>query len=280
MKLLRFGEVGKEKPGCLDTEGRIRDLSALITDLGPAEMMPAVIDRLKSVDLRTLPLVCGNPRLGSPIANPPNIIGIGLNYKNHGPGVDMPPEPMVFFKHTSSLCGANDPILRPAGAIELDYEAELAVIIGMRAYCIDRNESVQCIAGYVMCNDVSERDYQNNRGGGFCKGKSSPGFTPLGPYLVTPDEIENPANLKIICKVNGRVMQDSSTAEMLFPVDYLIAYLSQFMQLMPGDVITTGTPARTMALSPKLVPEDVVEISIVGLGERCQIVQDCKKVSE
>lgn len=151
------------------------------------------------------------------------------------------------------------------------------MIIGKPAYCIDRSEAFQYIAGYVMCNDVSERDYQNNRGGGLCKGKSSPGFTPLGPYLVTPDEIVNPANLKIICKVNGKVIQDSSTAEMLFPVDYLIAYLSQFMQLMPGDVITTGTPARTIASSPKLVADDLVEIGIDGLGERCQIVQDCKR---
>lgn len=272
MKLLRFGDAGRERPGCLDRDGQLRDLSALFADIGPAQMAPPIIARLRAIDPQTLPLVDGQPRLGSPISNPPNIIGIGLNYKNHGPAADMPREPVVFFMHTASLCGPNDPIPRPPGAYELDYEAEVAVVIGTPAYRIERRDAWNHVAGYAICNDVSERDYQNHHGGGLCKGKSCPGFTPIGPYLVTPDEIEDPSDMKIICAVNGVVMQDSTTAEMLFPIDYLIAYVSRFMPLQPGDIISTGTPARTIDPTPRLVPGDVVEIRISGLGERRQLV--------
>ena len=277
MKLLRFGKAGQEKPGCLDQQGNIRDLSAVITDVNCDTIDDAVIRKLQKLDLATLPLVDQPQRFGSPIANPRNLIGIGLNYKDHGPAAKNQtdnPDPAVFFMHTSSLCGANDPIWRPLGATALDFEAEVALVVGKPTYRVSRQQALNHIAAYATCNDISERDYQNNRGGGLCKGKSSPGFTALGPYLVTPDEIADPFDMKINCKVNGITMQESSTKEMLCPLDELVAYLSYFMQLLPGDVISTGTPARTMNPTPKLVPGDVLEMRISGLGERKQIVME------
>ena len=275
MKLLRFGPAGAERPGLLDRAGRIRDLSGVVGDIGPAELDPAQLGRLKTLDPAGLPAVEGEPRLGPPLTGIGNIVAIGLNYRDHATETKgtPPPEPIIFMKHTGSISGPFDAIPVPPQGSRLDWEAELAVVIGKPAHRIAEADAWEHIAGYTICHDVSERDAQFKMQGQWCKGKSEPGFCPLGPYLVTRDEIPDPQAIAIRLSVDGEVMQDSSTAQMIFPVGFLVAYLSRFMRLLPGDVITTGTPAG-VGLGRKrfLAAGETVEITLTGLGTQRQTV--------
>ena len=275
MRLLRYGLIGHERPGLLHSDGTIRDLSGVVHDLDPATLSPEVLARIRSTDPETLPEVAAHPRLGPPVARVGNIMGIGLNYADHARETkgEPPPEPILFFKHTGSLCGPTDPIYFPVGAKRLDWEAELGVVIGTAAHNVDEAHALDHVAGYLTLNDVSERDNQFIHQGQWGKGKSAPGFCPIGPYLVTPDMVPDPQNLSVKLAVNGEMMQNSSTAEMIFPVRFLIAYLSRFLRLLPGDIIATGTPAG-VGLGRKLFlkPGDVVEASVGDLGSQRQAV--------
>jgi 2-keto-4-pentenoate hydratase/2-oxohepta-3-ene-1,7-dioic acid hydratase in catechol pathway len=277
MRLLRFGPQGHEKPGMLDADGTIRDLSAHIHDITPETLLPECLKSLSTLDPSTLPIVEAPRRIGAPITSVPNIIGIGLNYADHARETkgEPPPEPILFFKHTGSLCGPNDDIIFPPNARRLDWEAELAVVIGSPAHRITEDEAMDHVAGYMICNDVSERDAQFKRQGQWAKGKSAPTFCPVGPYLVTRDEVPDPQDLSINLTVNTEPMQVSSTQEMIFSVKYLVAYLSQFLRLMPGDIIATGTPAG-VGLGRKLFlkPGDVIETTITGLGQQTNTVTE------
>lgn len=273
MKLVRYGAKGQEKPGILDAEGAIRDLSGVIADLTGAELAPDRLARLAALDPATLPPVPGTPRLGSCVARMGKIIGVGLNYRDHAAetGAAVPTEPMIFMKATSGLSGAHDDVVLPRQATKLDWEVELAVIIGTRAQYVDRADAMAHVAGFAVMNDYSERAFQKERGGQFTKGKSADGFAPLGPWLVTRDEVPDPQNLRLWTEVDGVRMQDGTTADMVFPVDFLVAELSQFMTLEPGDVITTGTPAGVAAgRNPPnwLRAGQVVEVSVEGLGRQ------------
>ncbi len=275
MRLLRVGPIGHEKPGILDNSGSIRDLSAHISDITPDTLRPECLQSLAELDLSTLPVVDPSVRIGAPIASVPNIIGIGLNYADHARETkgEIPPEPILFFKHTGSICGPNDDIIFPPTGQRLDWEAELAVVIGSPAHAITEDEVMNHVAGYMLCNDVSERDAQVRRHGQWAKGKSAPTFFPVGPYLVTPDEIADPQDLAINLTVNAEPMQVSSTREMVYSARHIVAYLSQFMRLMPGDIIATGTPAG-VGLGRKLFlkPGDVIETTITGLGQQTNTV--------
>ena len=281
MKLIRFGPAGHERPGALDSAGIRRDLSGVIDDLKGDTLSPASIARLKALDLSTLPAVADDVRLGACVARPGNFIGIGLNYADHaaeaGMGTPDGVDSLVFNKATNCVVGPNDDIMLPPGSVSTDWEAELAIVIGSPAWQISEAEAPAAIAGYCVCNDVSERDYQKNRGGQFTKGKGCPTFGPLGPWLVTPDEIADIQNLGVWLKLNGEIMQEGNTAQMMAGAWRLVSYLSGFMLLEPGDVITTGTPAGVgMARTPPryLRPGDVVELGIDGLGvQRQRVVQ-------
>jgi 2-keto-4-pentenoate hydratase/2-oxohepta-3-ene-1,7-dioic acid hydratase in catechol pathway len=281
MKLIRFGPAGRERPGAIDSAGVRRDLSGVIDDLKGDALSPASIARLKALDLSALPAVPDDVRLGSCVARPGNFIGIGLNYADHaaeaGMGTPDGVESLVFNKATNCVVGPNDDIMLPPGSVSTDWEAELAIVIGSPAWQISEAEAPAAIAGYCVCNDVSERDYQKNRGGQFTKGKGCPTFGPLGPWLVTPDEIADVQNLGVWLKLNGEAMQQGNTAQMMAGAYRLVSYLSGFMLLEPGDVITTGTPAGVgMARTPPvyLRPGDVVELGIDGLGvQRQRVVQ-------
>ena len=281
MKLIRFGEAGRERPGAIDSAGIRRDLSGVIDDLQGDALSPASIARLKALDLSTLPIVSDDIRLGSCVARPGNFIGIGLNYADHaaeaGMGTPDGVDSLVFNKATNCVVGPNDDILLPPGSVSTDWEAELAIVIGSPAWQISEAQAPAAIAGYCVCNDVSERDYQKNRGGQFTKGKGCPTFGPLGPWLVTPDEIADIQNLGVWLKLNGEIMQEGNTAQMMAGAWRLVSYLSGFMLLEPGDVITTGTPAGVgMARTPPryLKPGDVVELGVEGLGvQRQRVVQ-------
>ena len=281
MKLFRFGEPGHERPGAIDGAGVRRDLSSVIDDLKGDTLRPASIARLKALDLSTLPLVPDDVRLSSCVARPGNFIGIGLNYADHaleaGLGIPEPGDSLVFNKAPNCTVGPNDDILLPPGSVSTDWEAELAIVIGSPAWQITEAQAPAAIAGYCVCNDVSERDYQKNRGGQFTKGKGCPTFGPLGPWLVTPDEIADIQNLRIWLTLNGETMQEGNSAQMLAGAYRLVSYLSTFMLLEPGDVITTGTPAGVgMARTPPvyLKPGDVVELGVEGLGvQRQRVVQ-------
>jgi len=277
MKLLRFGAPGAEKPGLLHSDGSIRDLSGLIDDLSGRHLYPDSLKRLADADIDVLPVVEGNPRLGPPIAGTGKFICIGLNYADHAAesGLAVPSEPVVFMKATSAICGANDPIIIPRGSLKTDWEVELAVVIGKPAKYVSEAEAMDHVAGYAVANDVSERAFQIEREGQWTKGKSCDNFGQVGPWLVTRDEVADPQNLPMWLKVNGETMQDGSTSTMVYGVAYLVHYLSQFMTLHPGDVISTGTPPGVgMGMKPQryLKAGDVVELGIEGLGQQRQDV--------
>lgn len=280
MKLLRYGPAGAEKPGLLDDGGTIRDLSAHLPDLSGAALDPEALARLAQLDVASLPAVADNPRLGPPVAGTGKFICIGLNYADHAAesGMDVPPEPVIFMKATSAICGPNDPIIIPRGSQKTDWEVELAVIIGKRAKYVSEADAMSHVAGFAVTNDVSERAFQTERSGQWTKGKSCDNFGQIGPWLVTPDEIADPQNLPMWLKVNGELMQDGATTTMVYQVPFLIHYLSQFMTLHPGDVISTGTPPGVgMGKKPQrfLKPGDVVELGIEGLGsQRQEVVAD------
>ncbi|MSU88813.1 2-hydroxyhepta-2,4-diene-1,7-dioate isomerase [Rhodobacteraceae bacterium 2CG4] len=275
MKFVRFGERENEKPGVLDADGTIRDLSGKIDDLAGDVLTD--LDTLKGVDLAALPAVSGAPRLGPPVAGTGKFICIGLNYADHAAesGLEVPPEPVIFMKATSAICGPNDPIIVPRTSEKTDWEVELAVVIGKRAKYVSEDEAMAHVAGYAITNDVSERAFQAERAGQWTKGKSCDNFGQIGPWLVTPDEVADPQQLKMWLTVNGKTMQDGSTATMVYGVKFLVSYLSQFMTLHPGDVISTGTPPGVgLGMKPPqyLKPGDVVEVGIEGLGQQRQDV--------
>src|SRR5499425_123579 len=244
MKLLRYGPVGQEKPGMLDRHGGIRDLSGTVRDIDGEALAPASLDRLRRLDPATLPLVSGNPRLGPCVARVSKIVAIGLNYRAHAAetGAAIPKEPIFFMKATSSICGPNDDVIIPKASQKTDWEVELGIVIGSLARYVPAHDARKHIAGYCVVNDVSEREFQIERGGQWTKGKSADTFCPIGPWLVTTDEIKDTQNLKMWLKVNGETRQNVSTSTMIFNVRTLVSYISRFMTLMPGDVIPTGTP--------------------------------------
>ena len=279
MKLLRYGPKGQEKPGCLDAEGNIRDLSTAIADLAGDTVSLKVLARLKSLNPEALPIVDGSPRIGSCLADVPNFYCIGLNYARHTAeaGMDLPKEPIIFSKASSALSGPNDPVIIPRDSEKTDWEAELGVVIGERLSYVSQKEAMAGIAGYCVINDVSEREFQIERGGQWIKGKSAPTFGPVGPYLVTADEIADPQDLRLTLRLNGEVKQDSSTEDMVFGVGEIISYMSRFMELRPGDIIATGTPEGVgMGLKPQrfLKAGDVMVLEVEGLGIQTQTVED------
>lgn len=281
MKLIRFGEPGREKPGVQLKDGTRLDVSAHISDYNPDFFAAGGTARLPEIiaDRKTCPTVAPSVRLGPPVARPHKFIAIGLNYRKHAAevGAKIPTEPEVFTKHTSCICGPNDAIEVPQGSTKLDYEIELAFVMGSRVKNLaDKADALQHIAGYMICNDVSERDFQM-RGMQWTRGKSHDTFGPLGPWLVTPDEVGNPHDLKVTLKVNGKTRQDSNTNDFIFNVNHMLWYVSQFMTLEPGDVITTGTPSGVAAgmgdQAAFLKDGDVVELAIDKLGVQTQRVQ-------
>jgi 2,4-diketo-3-deoxy-L-fuconate hydrolase len=277
MKLVRYGNPGKEKPGLIDDKGQLRDLSAVVKDIGPEQLGDAAIAKLRKQKLDKLPLVRGKPRLGSPVANVGKFIAIGLNYADHAAesGLPVPKEPVVFMKANSCIQGPNDPVMLPKGSVKSDWEVELGVVIGTRARYVSQKSALDCVAGYCTINDISEREYQIERGGTWDKGKGCDTFGPIGPWLVTRDEIENPQKLAMWLDLNGQRVQTGSTKTMIFSVAKIVSYVSQFMTLMPGDVITTGTPPGVgMGMKPPLFLKkgDVMTLGIEGLGEQRQEV--------
>jgi 2-keto-4-pentenoate hydratase/2-oxohepta-3-ene-1,7-dioic acid hydratase in catechol pathway len=278
MKLLRYGPQGQEKPGILDADGHIRDLSAHVADLSGQVLTD--LDRLKSIDPASLPKVDGNPRLGPCVTGTGKFICIGLNYADHAAesGLQVPPEPVIFMKATSAICGPNDPILIPRTSQKTDWEVELGVVIGKSGKYLTEAEALSHVAGYCVINDVSERAFQTERAGQWTKGKSCDNFGQTGPWLVTPDEVPDPQNLAMWLKVNGQTMQNGSTKTMVYGVAHVVAYLSQFFTLHPGDIISTGTPPGVgMGMKPQrfLKAGDAVELGIEGLGSQKQTcIQD------
>lgn len=278
MKLVRYGEKGKEKPGLIDADGALRDLSGRIGDITPASLSPDGLAALRVLDPASLPAVGGEPRFGVPVAGIGKIVAVGQNYIDHirEMGYEPPTEPVIFLKATSSLCGATDPYIRPKGSTKFDWEVELAAVIGTEARYVDEATALSHVAGYALMNDGSERAFQRERAGGTTKGKSADSFGPLGPWLVTADEIGDPQAIRLWTDVNGRRMQDGTTANMVFPVAQIVAYLSQFMSLQPGDVVTTGSPHGVAAgFDPPawLKPGDLLEMGSDRLGhQRHQVV--------
>ncbi|MBZ9861041.1 fumarylacetoacetate hydrolase family protein [Mesorhizobium sp. CA12] len=275
MKLLRYGEAGCEKPGLLDADGTIRDLSAHVADIAGTALHPASLEMLSKLDPKSLPVVPGKPRLGACVAGTGKFICIGLNYSDHAAetGATVPPEPIIFMKASSAIVGPDDDVLIPRGSVKTDWEVELGVIIGKTAKYVSEDDALDYVAGYCVAHDVSERAFQAERQGQWTKGKSCDTFGPTGPWLVTKDEVADPQNLKMWLTVNGKTMQNGSTRTMVFGVKYLVAYLSQFMSLHPGDIISTGTPPGVgLGMKPPvfLKPGDVVELGIEGLGQQKQ----------
>ncbi|HWX48795.1 MAG TPA: fumarylacetoacetate hydrolase family protein [Roseomonas sp.] len=275
MKLLRFGAPGQEKPGLLDAGGTIRDLSGVVPDLAGDVLSPEGLAKLAALDTAKLPAVSGSPRLGPPVARMTNFICIGLNYADHAAetGAAIPKEPIIFMKSLGALCGPNDDVEIPAGSTKTDWEVELAIIIGRRAKRVSEAEALDYVAGYAVCNDVSEREYQIERGGTWDKGKGCDTFGPLGPWLVTKDEVPDPQNLAMFCEVDGERYQNGSTRTMIFGVTKLVSYVSQFITLHPGDVISTGTPPGVgMGQKPPkfLKAGQTIRLGIEGLGEQTQ----------
>ncbi|MFD0669406.1 fumarylacetoacetate hydrolase family protein [Ramlibacter sp. MAHUQ-53] len=276
MKLLRHGPAGQERPGALDADGQARDLSLLVPDFTPEWMAPEKLQALAAIDLRRMPLVPAGTRLGMPVAAPRQFVCIGLNYRQHAieAGLEIPKEPVVFNKALTSLAGPDDDITLPPGSEACDWEIELGFVIGTRAQRVSRENALSHVAGYCLANDVSERDWQIKRGGQWGKGKSFDGFGPIGPWLVTADELPDPQSIPLELKVNGEVRQQSSTADMIFPVAEIIAYLSTFMTLLPGDVVITGTPQGVgLGMKPQPVflrRGDVMTLSAGPLGTQRQ----------
>jgi 2-keto-4-pentenoate hydratase/2-oxohepta-3-ene-1,7-dioic acid hydratase in catechol pathway len=273
MKLLRYGPTGQEKPGLIDRNGQIRDLSGVVRDIDGAALAPASLDRLRRLDPATLPVVSGTPRIGPCVANVPKIVAIGLNYRLHAQeaGMPIPGEPIFFMKATSSICGPNDDVIIPKGSQKTDYEVELGIVIGSTARYVDIKDAKNHIAGYCVVNDVSEREYQMERGGQWTKGKSCDTFCPLGPWLVTADEVGDAGKLQVSTDVNGERRQNSNTADLIFGIEHIVSYVSQFMTLMPGDVLPTGTPSGVaMGFKPPrfLKAGDTMRVAVEGLGEQ------------
>lgn len=277
MKLLRYGDRGSEKPGLLDSEGHIRDLSGIVSDIEGDLLGPEGLARLASLDLQTLPMIGGKPRIGAPVARVPKFIGIGLNYRDHAAetGLPIPDVPIIFMKATSCISGPHDPILMPKEWRHMDFEVELAVVIGSPAKKVAEADALHHVAGYCICNDVSERSLQKGGPGEWIKAKSYDSFGPLGPWLVTKDEIPDPQAVALTLDLNGTRMQSGNSSTMIFTVAQLVSYISRFMTLMPGDVITTGTPPGVgMARNPRvfLKAGDELRLTVSGLGEQRQTV--------
>lgn len=275
MKLLRYGPAGKEKPGLLDADGAIRDLSGLVPDISDKVLLPEELARIATVDPASLPIVEGDQRLGPCVAGTGKFICIGLNFSDHAAetGATVPPEPIIFMKATSAIAGPNDDVLIPRGSEKTDWEVELGVVIGRTAKYVSEGDALEHVAGYCVAHDVSERAFQTERSGQWTKGKSCDTFGPIGPWLVTRDEVPDPQNLGMWLKVNGQTMQDGSSRTMVYGVAFLISYLSKFMSLHPGDIVSTGTPPGVgMGLKPPryLKHGDVVELGIEGLGSQKQ----------
>ena len=277
MKLIRFGGEGFERPGLLDSQGRARDLSSAIRDISPGALNPVALGQLASIHAEELPLVPSEVRLGPCVADVGKFICVGLNYLDHAAeaGAAVPSEPILFMKATSSITGPCDGIVIPSGASMVDWEVELGVVMGSLAKNVAVVDALNYVAGYCVVNDVSDRGWQLQGTGQWVKGKSADSFGPIGPWLVTRDEIADPQNLNLRLSVNGITRQNSSTAQMIFPVNALISYISKFMTLLPGDIIATGTPPGVgLGAKPPcyLKPGDVVKLGIEGLGEQCQTV--------
>ncbi|KPW03660.1 fumarylacetoacetate hydrolase family protein [Pseudoalteromonas sp. P1-8] len=277
MKLLRYGPLGQEKPGIIDGEGRIRCLSGIIDDIKGATLEASTLKKLHELDLHSLPLVSDPVRLGACVGNVGKFICIGLNYADHAAESNMPipSEPEVFSKATSAICGPNDNIIKPKHSQKLDWEVELAIVIGKHASYVDEEHAEDYIAGYCVCNDVSERNFQLERGSQWDKGKGCDTFGPIGPWLVTKDEIDDPQNLPMWLEVNGTLFQNGNTKTMIFKPAFIVSYLSQFMSLQPGDVISTGTPPGVgLGQTPPLYLEhgDKIKLGIEGLGVQQQTV--------
>jgi len=277
MKLIRYGEPGRERPGLIDRNGVVRDLSPVIADLDGRALGRESLRRLHSLEVEHLPQVDSPLRYGPCVARPGKFICVGLNYRDHAAetGAAIPTEPVLFMKATSAVSGPNDPLIMPRNATKLDWEVELAFVVGEECRYVDEAQAAASIAGYFVCNDVSERAFQIERGGQWDKGKGCDSFGPIGPWLVTADEVPDPCNLRMWLDVNGRRFQDSSSNQMIFRPPYLLSYISQFMSLQPGDVVTTGTPPGVgLGLKPPsyLKIGDVVELGIEGLGTQRQTV--------
>ena len=277
MKLVRFGAAGDEKPGVIDEHGNLRDLSLYIDDITAQNLSDEKLSELSKINLNTLPIMDKFTRLGPCVSGVGKFICIGLNYADHAKeaGMEVPPEPVIFMKATSAICGPTDPILLPRGSVKTDWEVELAVVIGRKAKYVELEDAMSYVAGYAASNDISERTYQLEGSGHWTKGKSCDSFGPLGPYLVTKDEIPDPQNLSMWLSVNGQKMQDGSTSTMVYGVAFLVHYISQFMSLMPGDIISTGTPPGVgLGMTPPvyLKPGDIVTLGVEGLGEHNQTV--------
>ncbi len=283
MKLLRFGNPGSERPGVLDNDGRLRDLSDYISDLRGDALLPESLARLRQLDLYSLPLVDGQPRIGACVGGIGKFICIGLNYADHAAetGAAIPQEPVVFSKWTSAVVGPNDNVIIPRGSQKTDWEVELGVVIGKGGRYIDERDAMEHVAGYCVINDVSEREYQIERGGTWDKGKGCDTFGPTGPWLVTADEIPDPNALNLWLEVDGKRYQDGNTRTMIFKVPYIISYLSRFMSLQPGDVISTGTPPGVgMGQKPQPVylrAGQTIRLGIEGLGEQQQLTVEDKQ---
>jgi 2,4-didehydro-3-deoxy-L-rhamnonate hydrolase len=282
MKLVRYGSPGREKPGLIDSSGKLRDISAVVKDIGAEQLSPALLSKISKVKTDKLPLVKGSPRFGCPVANVGKFIAIGLNYTDHAEesGMPIPAEPVVFMKANSCVVGPNDDIMLPKGSVKTDWEVELGIVIGTKARYVSQKEALNFVAGYCTINDVSEREYQLERGPQWDKGKGCDTFGPIGPWLVTTDEITNPQKLGMWLDVNGKRFQTGNTKTMIFSCAKIVSYLSQFMTLMPGDVITTGTPPgvglgikKNGKPAPVFLKKgDVVTLGIEGLGEQRQLV--------
>lgn len=277
MKLLRYGPLGEEKPGALDAQGQMRDLSMLIDDFTPKRLSPAALEALRAIDLSRLPRVPEGVRLGAPVAGVRQFVAIGLNYRQHAAeaGMEIPKEPVVFNKALTSLAGPDDDVPMPEGSQAMDWELEMGVVIGSTARRVPRAQALSFVAGYCLANDVSERDWQAKRGGQWVKGKSFDGFGPIGPWLVTADELPDPQTVQLNLAVNGQRRQHTSTADMIFSVAEIVSHLSQFMTLLPGDVIVTGTPAGVgLGMKPPqfLRRGDVMTLDGGPLGKQRQRV--------
>ena len=287
MKLVRYGNPGKEKPGLIDENGQLRDLSAVVPDFGPEQLSDKVLAKIAKLKTGKLPLVKGKPRLGCPVSHVGKFIAIGLNYADHAKeaGMPLPKEPIIFLKATSCIQGANDDVMLPKGSVKSDWEVELGIVIGTKASYVSQKDALNYVAGYCTVNDVSEREYQIERSGTWDKGKGCDTFGPIGPWLVTKDEVPNPQKLNLWMELNGERMQNGNTKTMVFGVAKLISYCSQFMTLYPGDVITTGTPPGVgmgVKVNGKPAPVflkagDVMTVGVEGLGEQHTKVVAYKK---
>lgn len=278
MKLMRLGPEGKERPAIADNAGRIRDLSGRVPDFAGTAVSNSALDAIRAIDLETLPIIEAPGRIGACLASVPNFYCIGLNYAKHAAetGATPPAEPIIFNKATSCLSGPNDPVIIPRKSVKTDWEVELGVVIGREALYVSEEDALDYVSGYCTINDVSEREFQIERGGQWTKGKSAPSFGPIGPWLVTADEVPDPQALRLWLSLNGKVVQDSDTSDMIFTVRQIISYMSQFMKLMPGDIIATGTPSGVgLGMKPPvfLKPGDVMELEIEGLGRQKQVAQ-------